>query len=141
MISYCQELLNECQDLTQDYNILDKMKQTLRIIKDKIKSLKGGRKMQEAEYIEHLEELVRLKDIEIKDIKTECAEQFDIIRYECFRNVNEANNYGDLAVKKRKISELCTDTRYQLLIDELEENDEKAKIIELPTKTKSQIVQ
>lgn len=37
-------------------------------------------------------------------------------------------------VKRRKISELCTDTRYELLIDEIDGfyQKEKAQIIKLP---------
>ena len=46
-------------------------------------------------------------------------------------------------LKRRKISELCTDTRYELLIDEIdgfykkEKQQEKAKIIELPNTDQS----
>ena len=45
----------------------------------------------------------------------------------------------ELSVKKRKISELCTDTRYELLIDELEVcyKKQKTKIIELPNTDQS----
>lgn len=32
------------------------------------------------------------------------------------RNLNESNNYSDESVKRRKISELCTDVRYELLV-------------------------
>ena len=49
----------------------------------------------------------------------------------------------DRYAKRRKISELCTDTRYELLIDEIdgfykkEKQQEKAKIIELPNTDQS----
>ena len=54
-------------------------------------------------------------------------------------NINESNDYSDPSVKRRKISELCTDTRYELLIDEIEIGYKKqnAKIIELPNTRKS----
>ena len=32
------------------------------------------------------------------------------------RNLNESNNYPDESIKRRKISELCTDVRYELLV-------------------------
>lgn len=64
--------------------------------------------------IKQLEETVAAKDRKIKDIKFSLA---DIL--ERIRNLNESNNYGDPSVKRRKISELCTDTRYELLIDEI----------------------
>lgn len=79
-----------------------------------------------------LEETIRLKDKEIQDIKKSVA---DILLQ--IRNINESNDYLDPEEKKKKISELCTNTRYELLIDELEDNQEKAKIIELPTTRKS----
>jgi hypothetical protein len=77
--------------------------------------------------IKQLEETIRLKDKEIKDIKTSLA---DILLH--IRILNESNSYGDPSIKRRKITELCTDTRYELLIDELYKKD-KAKIIKLPT--------
>lgn len=84
--------------------------------------------------IKQLEETIRLKDQEIKDIKYSLA---DILLR--IRTLNESNNYGDPSVKRRKISELCTDTRYELLIDEIDEfyRKDKAKIIKLPTTNQS----
>lgn len=84
-----------------------------------------GKHSEETIKIKQLEETITAKDKEIKDIKFSLA---DILLQ--IRDINESNNYSDLNVKRRKISELCTDTRYELLIDELEDNSKK--IIELP---------
>lgn len=74
-----------------------------------------GKHTQEALRINELEETIRLKDKEIKDIKYSVADVLERIR-----NLNESNSYSDPSLKRRKISELCTDTRYELLVDELE---------------------
>ena len=84
----------------------------------------------EAIKIKELEEIIERKDKEIKDIKHSVA---DILLQ--IRELNECNSYGDPSVMKRKISELCTNTRYELYIDEINDyykKEEKAKIIELP---------
>lgn len=84
----------------------------------------------EAIKIKELEEIIERKDKEIKDIKHSVA---DILLQ--IRELNECNSYGDTSVMKRKISELCTNTRYELYIDEINDyykKEEKAKIIELP---------
>lgn len=90
-----------------------------------------GKHTEEAQKIKQLEETVAAKDKEIKDIKFSLA---DILLR--IRNLNESNDYdyGDSSVKRRKISELCTDTRYELLIDEIDGfyQKEKAQIIKLP---------
>ena len=93
-----------------------------------------GKHTEEALKIKQLEETISLKEKEIKDIKFSVS---DVLLQ--IRNINEANEYSDPSVKKRKISELCTDTRYELLIDEIESNNKKqnAKIIELPNTRKS----
>lgn len=85
-----------------------------------------GKHTEEAQKIKQLEETVAAKD---KDIKFSLA---DILLR--IRNLNESNDYGDSSVKRRKISELCTDTRYELLIDEIDGfyQKEKAQIIKLP---------
>lgn len=90
-----------------------------------------GKHTDEGVKIKQLQETIQLKDKEIKDIKFSIVDVLQQIR-----NLNEANEYGDPSVKRRKISELCTDTQYQLLLDEIEDNDEKGKIIELPTNRK-----
>lgn len=83
--------------------------------------------------IKELEEIIALKEKEIKDIKYSVS---DILLK--IRNTNESNEYLDPIVKKRKISELCTDTRYELLIDEIESDNKKnPKIIELSNTRKS----
>lgn len=93
-----------------------------------------GKHSQEALEIKRLNEVIERKDKEIKDIKFSVS---DILLQ--IRNLNEGNNYADPSLIKRKISEICTDTRYQLLIDEIDSNYEKtkAKIIELPNTNQS----
>ena len=93
-----------------------------------------GKHSQEALEIKRLNEIIERKDKEIKDIKFSVS---DILLQ--IRNLNEGNNYADPSLIKRKISEICTDTRYQLLIDEIDSNYEKtkAKIIELPNTDQS----
>ena len=93
-----------------------------------------GKHTEEALKIKQLEETISLKEKEIKDIKFSVS---DILLQ--IRNINESNDYSDPSVKRRKISELCTDTRYELLIDEIEIGYKKqsAKIIELPNTDQS----
>lgn len=93
-----------------------------------------GKHTEEALKIKQLEETISLKEKEIKDIKFSVS---DILLQ--IRNINESNDYSDPSVKRRKISELCTDTSYELLIDEIEIGYKKqnAKIIELPNTRKS----
>lgn len=91
-----------------------------------------GKHTEEAVKIKQLEETVRLKEQEIRDIKFSVADVLARIRI-----LNESNSYGDPSVKRRKISELCVDTRYELLIDELDTEYKKAKIIKLPTTNQS----
>ena len=67
-------------------------------------------------------EIIRRKDKEIDDIKPSMASILLTIR-----DLNESNDYSDPSARKRKISEICTDTRYQLLMDE----NQDGKIIEL----------
>lgn len=94
----------------------------------------AGKHTDDAIKIKQLEETIRLKNQEIKDIKYSLADV--LLR---IRTLNESNNYNDPSVKRRKISELCTDTRYELLIDEIDEfyKKDKAKIIKLPTTDQS----
>ena len=89
----------------------------------------GGKHTPEGVKIRQLEETIKCKDKEIFDIKNSLADVLLRIKV-----LNESNAYGDPSVKRRKISELCTDTRYELLMDEENEQQEKkkAKIIELP---------
>ena len=96
-------------------------------------SMKGNHS-EEMLRIKQLEEIIAAKDKEIKDIKFIVS---DVLLQ--IRTINESNNYSDSSVKKRKISELCTDTRYELLIDELDDGykKQKTKIIELPNTDQS----
>lgn len=68
----------------------------------------------EGQEIKRLEEVIALRDKEIHDIKYSLADILEEIR-----NLNEQNDYGQPEVKRRKISELCTNTRYEFLIDEI----------------------
>lgn len=94
-----------------------------------------GKHSKEALEIKRLEELVELRNKEIKDIKVYCADQFKKIKDLCF-----INEYGDRNMKLRKIHEIASDNFSQLVrdiaIDETDE-DQKAKIIELPNTRKS----
>ena len=75
-----------------------------------------GKHTSEAQEIKRLNKIIIEKDKEIQNIKLEFA---DVLLQ--IRNVNESNNYGNESVTKRKISELCTDLRYKLLIENKKE--------------------
>ena len=78
------------------------------------------------EKIKEKDEIIARKDREIKETKFSLADiLFKII------TINDANDSGQPDVKKRKINEICTNTRYELLVDEL-------KIIENRTTTTDQ---
>ena len=85
--------------------------------------------MSEQNEIKRLSSIIERKDLEIQDIKTSLANILQQIR-----DINESVNEIDPEVKRRKISELCTDTRYELLIDEIDGfyQKEKTQIIKLP---------
>lgn len=92
-----------------------------------------GKHSSEALEIKKLQELIKRKDKEIKDIKTECAEQFKMIKDLCF-----INNYNDKNIKLRKIHEIASDNFSALLKDIIiNEIDEDTKIIELPNTDQS----
>lgn len=69
--------------------------------------------MSEQNEIKRLSSIIERKDIEIQDIKTSLA---DILQQ--IRDINESINEIDPEVKRRKISEMCTNTIYELLVDE-----------------------
>ena len=93
-----------------------------------------GKHSKEALEIKQLEDRVSLKEKEIKDIKFIIS---DVLLQ--IKKINESNEYSDPSIKRKKISELCMDTRYELLIDEIEigYKRQNAKIIELPNTRKS----
>lgn len=62
---------------------------------------------------ERLINIIKRRDREINDIKVSLA---DILQN--IRDINESDKYVDPNVKKREISELCTNTIYELLVDE-----------------------
>lgn len=69
--------------------------------------------MSEQNEIKKLSSIIERKDIEIQDIKTSLA---DILQQ--IRDINESVNEIDPEVKRRKISEMCNNTIYELLVDE-----------------------
>lgn len=68
--------------------------------------------MSEQNEIKRLSSIIERKDLEIQDIKTSLA---DILQQ--IRDINESVNEIDPEVKRRK-SEMCTNTIYELLVDE-----------------------
>lgn len=97
---------------------------------------KIGKHTAEAQKIRELEEDVRLRDREILEIKTECAEQFKAIKDLCF-----INEYNDKYSKLKKIYEIASDNFSALVkdivISEGKEEKQQCKIIELPTTNQS----
>ena len=79
-----------------------------------------GRHTQDGLKIAELEEKLKEEKQKYEDLKFKMSEIFTQIKL-----LNESNACGDLSVRKRKISELCIDARYELLV-------EKNKKIELP---------
>lgn len=74
-----------------------------------------------------MEETIKLKDREIQDIKNSLS---DILQ--AIRDLTQEINQDNIEIKKRQISELATNTIYELQQDLLDE-----KIEELPTTDKS----
>lgn len=94
-----------------------------------------GKHSEEAIKIKELEDVIKRKDKEIKDIKTECAEQFKKIKDICFSN--EYNGFNDKNAKLRKIYEIASDNFSELVLDMVIDNTkEKGKIIELSSTSK-----
>lgn len=69
--------------------------------------------MSEQNEIKRLSSIIERKDLEIQDIKTSLANILQQIR-----DINESVNEIDPEVKRRKISEMCINTIYELLVDE-----------------------
>lgn len=69
--------------------------------------------MSEQNEIKRLSSIIERKDLEIQDIKTSLANILQQIR-----DIKESVNEIDPEVKRRKISEMCTNTIYELLVDE-----------------------
>lgn len=69
--------------------------------------------MSEQNEIKRLSSIIERRNLEIQDIKTSLA---DILQQ--IRDINESVNEIDPEVKRRKISEMCTNTIYELLVDE-----------------------
>ena len=92
-----------------------------------------GKHTEEGQAIQKLQNTIKLKEKEIKDIKVECAEQFKNIKDLCF-----INDYGDKYLSLKKIHEIASDNFSALVKDlAIDEQKENAKIIELPTTVQS----
>ena len=78
-----------------------------------------GKHSEKEQEIKKLNKIIALRDKEIFDLKTSLVDVFQRIR-----NINECNAYSAPEVKQRRISEICTDTIYELLIDEIEKKEE-----------------
>ena len=88
-----------------------------------------GKHSENGQEINKLNKIIALRDEEIFNIKTSLAGVLQKIR-----DINECNDYSAPEVKTRRISELCTDTIYELLIDE---TDKKEELDRLPNKSSS----
>jgi hypothetical protein len=86
-----------------------------------------GKHSQETIIIKELENQIELRNKEIIDIKTECAEQFRIIRNLCF-----CNTYNGKLDRLKRIEEIAQNNFSAIVKDLIIEQDEKNKIIELP---------
>ena len=91
-----------------------------------------GKHTEEGQAMQNLQNTIKLKEKEIKDIKVECAEQFKNIKDLCF-----INDYGDKYLSLKKIYEIASDNFSALIKDlAIDEQKENAKIIELPNTAK-----
>lgn len=70
-----------------------------------------GKHTADAVTIKKLKEELKQKEKDLFNLQMNFADTLLEIR-----NLNESNNYSDESVKRRKISELCTDVRYELLV-------------------------
>lgn len=75
--------------------------------------MKTGKHCKDSLELKKIKKDLEKKQVEIEDIKCQFA---DILKE--IRNLNESNSCGNSNVIRRKISELCTDTRYKLLVDD-----------------------
>ena len=71
----------------------------------------------------NLKKIIERKEKEIIDVKESLV---DILLK--IRDINEWNNYNNESIKRRKISELCNDTAYELLEDIKEDTSPNQKI-------------
>lgn len=59
-----------------------------------------------------LEGTINLRDKELLDVKTSF---WDVLQ--TIRDLNESSDYNEPDIRRRKISEFCTDVQYQLYVD------------------------
>lgn len=78
-----------------------------------------GKHTEEGQAMQNLQNTIKLKEKEIKDIKVECAEQFKNIKDLCF-----INDYGDKYLSLKKIYEIASDN-FSALIKDLAIDEQK----------------
>lgn len=71
-----------------------------------------GRYTSEGQKIKQLEKDIKVKEKELHDMEMNLVNVLSEIR-----SINESNSYNAPEIQKRKISELCSDTIYALLIN------------------------
>ena len=112
MLEKWNEMLTNLKKKSRGPAIKRKMNNTLDIMKDNLDYLNIPAKYMFQMRIKELEEIVRRKDREIEDIKTQCVEEFERINKLCF--VNDCGGKYDAF---RKIQEIATDNIYELTMD------------------------
>lgn len=90
--------------------------------------MKIGKHTEAGQKIEQLEDIIKRKDKENKEVKISFAEIMKHIIY-----LNTCGTANDPATR-RKITELAEETYYELMKDITIASDSSAKIIELPTR-------
>ena len=108
MISYYQELLNECIDIQERKNNIEMLSKINKFVKGEKEKM--GKHFEEMQQIKNL---IEKKNEEIFRLETEIVSILQQIR-----NVNESNNYGNTYVTKRKINEICSDSILKFLTTE-----------------------
>ena len=111
MISYYQELLNECIDIQEHKRVFNVLNKINKLMKGGKTEMNLGKHTNEAKEIKKLQAKISSKENELQNLKLNFS---DILLQ--IRDLNEGNTYGNEDVIRRKISELCTNTRYELLI-------------------------
>ena len=111
MISYYQELLNECIDIQERKNNIEMLSKINKFVKGEKEKM--GKHFEEMQQIKNLSRTIEKKNEEIFRLETEIV---DILQQ--IRNVNESNNYGNTYVTKRKINEICSDSILKFLTTE-----------------------
>lgn len=112
MLKKWNEMLEDLKKKSRGPVIKKRMNDTLDIMKDNLVYLNNPVQYMYEKRIKELEEIIRRKDREIEDIKTQCVEEFERINKLCF--VNDCGGKYDAF---RKIQEIATDNIYELTMD------------------------